>query len=59
MLMKGDKPSRPSNPGEEMSDGWWDLVQKCWNAMPHSRPDSEQLIRAIRTMLPSVLTAGL
>lgn len=41
-LMQGKRPSKPT--GTPNLDGFWNVVEGCWNPDPESRPSSHQLL---------------
>ncbi|KAI0075931.1 kinase-like protein [Panus rudis PR-1116 ss-1] len=47
-IQKGIKPLRPDGvTGKRMSDGLWDIIQRCWRSEPNHRPAAEELVSAL------------
>ena len=40
--MRGDRPERPVHP--ELTDGLWDLMQRCWSQELRSRPNMPEVL---------------
>lgn len=46
VAVRDERPSRPPEPATDqgLSDELWDLVQLCWSAEPHKRPNAGQVL---------------
>lgn len=42
-IMRGDRPPRPAHTA--CSNKLWELIQRCWDGMPHLRPDISEVLR--------------
>ena len=39
---------RPSKPEVWMTDALWELMEQCWDAEPHNRPDVTQVLERLK-----------
>ena len=47
-VLRGDRPSRPEHPS--CTDGLWELIQRCWDHEPHSRPDILEVLQTFSSI---------
>jgi serine/threonine protein kinase len=48
LMAQGERPPRPMHP--EVTDSLWELVQRCWDHEPHSRPEVPEVLQVLRTL---------
>ncbi|KAJ3475528.1 hypothetical protein NLI96_g11783 [Meripilus lineatus] len=52
LVLKGDRPLRPSPRDHGIHDELWALVEKCWNQQPSKRPDADEIIKKLPEIFP-------
>jgi len=46
-VLCGNRPGRPAHPS--VTDGLWDLVERCWKREPECRPGISEVVLCLRT----------
>jgi len=44
-IMNGTRPFKPTHP--DFTDELWALMQRCWNEIPHSRPEVSEVLKVL------------
>lgn len=51
-IVEGKRPRRPSPPaGRAMSNEIWDIVQRCWRQQPSERPDMDDIVDELASIV--------
>ena len=51
-ILDGYRPERPRDAGgEELTDGMWELLCRCWSADPASRPTMKNVVQEMQILL--------
>lgn len=45
-VLSGQRPDRPKNPN--LTDGLWELTERCWEGDPLRRPESSEIVSQLR-----------
>lgn len=46
-VLKGVRPPRPTETGQEMTDNLWELVTRSWAEKPNARPSARELVEKL------------
>ncbi|EJD46556.1 kinase-like protein [Auricularia subglabra TFB-10046 SS5] len=49
-IIQGVRPTRPVEGQVLMSDGLWELCERCWDAEPSRRPDAETVLNTLKAL---------
>ncbi|KAF9646470.1 kinase-like protein [Thelephora ganbajun] len=49
-VVEGERPPRPKHPA--VTGGLWELMRRCWNQDPFSRPEVSEILQALSTLDP-------
>ena len=44
-IMDGKRPPRPTHP--TFTNDLWALMQHCWDQVPHSRPETSEIVKVL------------
>ena len=47
-IMRGERPPRPTHPA--LTDELWALTRRCWDQIPHLRPEISQVLNLLNGM---------
>lgn len=50
-VIQGYRPSRPTQDDCAMSDGLWDIIQRCWEQAPSGRPTAAAVLELMRPLV--------
>ena len=53
-VVTGERPPRPQEPNELVSDDIWDFISRCWSASWDGRPDANLAIGALNDAADAV-----
>lgn len=45
-ITRGKRPPRPTHP--DVSKGLWELIERCWEERPSSRPEASNILESLR-----------
>ena len=56
-IIHGDRPPRPTHPS--LTDGLWELMQRCWDRDICKRPQILEALQALNSLIPIPTLAGI
>ena len=56
-IIHGDRPPRPTHPS--LTDGLWELMQRCWDRDIRKRPQILEALQALNSLIPIPTLAGI